>query len=67
MGGEKSSRAWYTLFMHVPSSLGNLHTTEGTEHTFFSTHTREAGNEANDHSERVNISVRNAADLLLYV
>ena len=41
--------------------------TEGTEHAFFSTHTREAGNEANDHSERVNISVRNAADLLLYV
>ena len=23
-GGE---RAWYTLFAHVPSSLGNLHTT----------------------------------------
>ena len=25
VGGEK--RAWYTLFAHVPSSLGNLHTT----------------------------------------
>ena len=66
---REEKRAWYTLFTHVLSSFGNVHTTGRTEHAFFSfsTHAQKPGNKAIDHSEHVNIAVKNAADLLLSI